>query len=131
MEAHSEVGEQILGRVEEYADIARIVRHHHERPDGRGYPDGIDGREVPIISRIICVADAYNAMTSDRPYRNDMPSEVARQRLLESAGSQFDANVVSAFDRILADALESYSLGATVDLMVETQAHPELVVLAA
>ena len=97
MEAHSETGERILGRVEAYADIARIVRHHHERPDGRGYPDGIDGREVPIISRIICVADAYNAMTSDRPYRNAMSSEVARQRLLEGAGSQFDANVVSGF----------------------------------
>ncbi|MGH8513165.1 MAG: HD-GYP domain-containing protein, partial [Gammaproteobacteria bacterium] len=81
MERHSEIGERILGKVEDYAQIATIVRHHHERIDGEGYPDGITGNEIPLISRIIAVADAYNAMTSDRPYRDAMPSRVARLRL--------------------------------------------------
>ena len=97
MEEHSAIGERILAKVEAYGEIARIVRHHHERVDGFGYPDGLVGEEIPLISRIICAADAYNAMTSDRPYRDAMPDSVARRRLLEAAGSQFDADVVDAF----------------------------------
>jgi putative nucleotidyltransferase with HDIG domain len=81
MEKHSEIGERILAKVEDYAEIATIVRHHHERWDGQGYPDGIAGPDIPLISKIISVADAYNAMTSDRPYRDAMPSRVARLRL--------------------------------------------------
>ena len=68
----------------------QIVRHHHERMDGMGYPDGIAGEEIPLISRIIAVADAYNAMTSDRPYRDAMPSRVARMRLAQGVEGQFD-----------------------------------------
>ena len=71
MEQHSEIGERILANVEDYAEIARIVRHHHERMDGNGYPDGVSGQNIPLLSRIIAVADAYNAMTSDR--RTVMP----------------------------------------------------------
>ena len=65
MQEHSAIGERILAKVEDYAEIAKIVRHHHERIDGMGYPDGIVGDEIPLISKIISVADAYNAMTSD------------------------------------------------------------------
>ena len=72
MERHSEIGERILSKVEAYADVSVIVRHHHERMDGEGYPDKIRGEDIPLISRIIGVADAYNAMTSDRPYRAAM-----------------------------------------------------------
>ena len=57
-------------------EIAQVVRHHHERVDGNGYPDGLDDEDIPLLSRIIAVADAYNAMTSDRPYREAMPSRV-------------------------------------------------------
>ena len=78
MQEHSAIGEHILMRVDTYADIAKIVRFHHERIDGEGYPDGLSGDEIPLLSRIIAVADAYNAMTSDRPYRDAMPSRVAR-----------------------------------------------------
>ena len=81
MQRHSEIGESILERVETYADVALVVRHHHERIDGEGYPDGIPGEMIPLLSKIIAVADAYNAMTSDRPYRDAMPSRVARLRL--------------------------------------------------
>ncbi len=78
MEQHSVIGERILKNVDDYSEIASIVRHHHERLDGLGYPDGLRGDEIPLLSRVIAVADAYNAMTSDRPYRDAMPSRVAR-----------------------------------------------------
>ena len=96
MEGHSGIAERILANVDDYSEIAKIVRHHHERVDGQGYPDGLVGNEVPLISRIIAVADAYNAMTSDRPYRDAMPSQVARLRLAQAVESQFDTSVVAA-----------------------------------
>jgi HD-GYP domain-containing protein (c-di-GMP phosphodiesterase class II) len=102
MEQHPAIGERILAKVDDYAEIAKIVRHHHERIDGQGYPDGFAGSEIPLLSRIIAVADAYDAMTSDRPYRDPMPSRVARLRLAQAVGSQFDTNVVLAFEAILA-----------------------------
>ncbi len=108
MQRHSEIGESILERVEAYADVARIVRHHHERIDGEGYPDRIPGDMIPQISKIIAVADAYNAMTSDRPYRDAMPSRVARLRLAQAVESQFDTSVIAAFEAILAGAREDY-----------------------
>jgi uncharacterized membrane protein/HD superfamily phosphohydrolase YqeK len=111
MQTHSEIGERILANVDDYAAIARIVRHHHERIDGNGYPDGVVGEEIPLIARIIGVADAYNAMTSDRPYREAMPSPVARLRLAQAVGSQFDVSVVAAFEAILATADEDYRMG--------------------
>ena len=115
MQAHSEIGERILANVDTYGDIARVVRHHHERVDGNGYPDGLREDETPLLSRIIAVADAYNAMTSDRPYREAMPSRVARMRLAQAVGSQFDTSVVAAFEAILATADESYRLGYQPD----------------
>jgi putative nucleotidyltransferase with HDIG domain len=108
MQLHSEIGERILGNVDTYSEIAAVVRHHHERLDGAGYPDGLSGEVIPYLSRIIAVADAYNAMTSDRPYRDAMPSQIARDRLAQAVGSQFDATIVSAFEAILAGAPESY-----------------------
>lgn len=108
MQRHSEIGERILANVETYAEIASIVRHHHERMDGNGYPDGIKGDEIPLLARIIAVADAYNAMTSDRPYRDAMPTRVARLRLAQAVETQFDTSVVAAFEAILAGASEAY-----------------------
>lgn len=115
MQGHSEIGERILTKVDDYGDIAKVVRHHHERVDGYGYPDGLDEEEIPLLSRIIAVADAYNAMTSDRPYREAMPSRVARMRLAQAVGSQFDTTVVAAFEAILATADDAYRLGQTAD----------------
>jgi putative nucleotidyltransferase with HDIG domain len=125
MEEHSVIGERILANVEAYEEIARIVRHHHERMDGQGYPDGISGDHIPAISRIICVADAYNAMTSDRPYRDAMTPSTARERLVQAGGTQFDQDVVDAFEAILETASETYSLGDRADFALEAQAHPE------
>lgn len=111
MQEHSAIGERILANVEDYAEIAQIVRHHHERVDGMGYPDGLSRDEIPILSRIIAVADAYNAMTSDRPYRDAMPTRVARLRLAQGVEGQFDTDVVVAFEAILAGSDEAYRRG--------------------
>jgi putative nucleotidyltransferase with HDIG domain len=112
MQRHSAIGERILANVDSYAEIAAIVRHHHERVDGQGYPDGLAGDDIPLLSRIIAVADAYNAMTSDRPYRDAMPSRVARLRLAQAVETQFDTTVVAAFEAILAGATENYRIAS-------------------
>ena len=111
MEEHSVIGERILKNVEGYEKIAHVVRHHHERIDGQGYPDGLAGEEIPLLARIIAVADSYDAMTSDRPYRDSMPSRVARLRMAQAVGSQFDTGLVAAFEAILAQASEEYRIG--------------------
>jgi predicted hydrolase (HD superfamily) len=118
MQEHSAIGERILSRVETYPEVAQIVRHHHERVDGTGYPDGLKADEIPLLSRIIAVADAYNAMTSDRPYRDAMPSRVARMRLAQAVESQFDTTVVAAFEAVLAGADESYRMGQRSDFKI-------------
>jgi putative nucleotidyltransferase with HDIG domain len=120
MQEHSAIGERILRQVDSYSDIATIVRHHHERMDGEGYPDGLQGDSIPPLSRIIAVADAYNAMTSDRPYRDAMPSRVARLRLAQAVESQFDTTVVAAFEAILASADESYRVGRDISFLAFT-----------
>lgn len=121
MEEHSAIGQRILANVDDYAEIAKVVRHHHERWDGHGYPDGLAGEQIPLIARIIAVADAYNAMTSDRPYRDAMPSRVARLRLAQAVESHFDTTVVAAFEAILAGSSESYRLGLREDFRFELQ----------
>jgi putative nucleotidyltransferase with HDIG domain len=108
MEEHPVIGQRILEKVDNYGSIATVVRHHHERVDGNGYPDGLVGNDIPLISRILAVADAYDAMTSDRPYRDAMPSQVARLRLAQAVESQFDTTVVAAFEAILATATDEY-----------------------
>ena len=123
MQEHSEIGERILAKVEDYAEIAKIVRHHHERIDGMGYPDGIANEDIPLLARIICVADAYNAMTSDRPYRDAMPSRVARMRLAQGVEGQFDTSIVAAFEAILAGADEDYRTAKGDDFTLYAQDH--------
>jgi HD-GYP domain-containing protein (c-di-GMP phosphodiesterase class II) len=118
MEQHSVIGERILRNVDDYGLIAAVVRHHHERYDGLGYPDNLAGDEIPLLARIIAVADSYNAMTSDRPYRDAMPSRVARLRLAQAVESQFDTGVVAAFEAILASADEKYRAGTRDDFSI-------------
>ena len=124
MQRHSEIGEGILANVDTYAEIAGVVRHHHERMDGQGYPDGISGTNIPLLSRIIAVADAYNAMTSDRPYRDAMPSRVARLRLAQAVETQFDTSVVAAFEAILAAANEDYRTARGTEFAVADELRP-------
>ena len=124
MEQHSIIGERILRNVDDYAEIAAVVRHHHERVDGNGYPDRLTGAEIPLLARIIAVADAYNAMTSDRPYRDAMPSRVARLRLAQAVESQFDTSVVAAFEAILASASEDYRMGRAEGFAIVSEEAP-------
>jgi putative nucleotidyltransferase with HDIG domain len=123
MEQHSAIGERILRNVEDYDEIAGLIRHHHERVDGKGYPDGVSGTAIPLLSRVLAVADSYNAMTSGRPYRAALTPKEARRRLMEGCRSQFDPNVVAAFDAVLEQADDLYLRGATADFALELQAH--------
>ena len=98
MKRHPAIGAAILGTVRPPIQAMRMaVLHHHERIDGHGYPAMLRGEDIPLASRIIAVADAYDAMTSDRPYRRGYPPLQARKILSEGAGSQWDPDVVSAF----------------------------------
>jgi HD-GYP domain-containing protein (c-di-GMP phosphodiesterase class II) len=94
MQRHPELGERIIAPIDRLQDVRPIVRHCHERWDGRGYPDGLVGEQIPLESRIIFVCDAYHAMTTDRSYRKGLGHREAVRRLAEGAGSQFDAQVV-------------------------------------
>jgi diguanylate cyclase (GGDEF)-like protein len=97
---HPVLGEKILAPIERLADVRPIVRSCHERWDGRGYPDGKQGEEIPLESRIVFVCDAFHAMTTDRPYRKRLSQAEAVRRLREGAGSQFDPAVVETFARL-------------------------------
>ena len=90
MRAHPVIGEHMLRGIDFLAPALPIVRHHHERWDGCGYPDGLRADEIPIGARIVAVCDAFDAMTSDRPYRPSMRLEDACDQLLRGAGAQFD-----------------------------------------
>jgi len=126
MRRHSEIGANILVEVDDYVEVARIVRSHHERFDGAGYPDGLAREEIPLLARVIAVADSYNAMTSDRPYRRAMSPDVAIKQLVNGRGSQFQAELVDAFLRVLDRSSQSYRIGIESDFALESMQHPEL-----
>lgn len=96
MRRHPVIGEEILKPIKLLTPALVVVRHHHERYDGRGYPDGLAGEAIPWSARLVAVADAYEAMTSDRPYRRALPARVALEELAAKAGSQFDPEIVQA-----------------------------------
>ena len=96
MTKHPEIGYRILSTVNEMSEMAESILSHHERYDGKGYPRGIDGTNIPINARIICIADAYDAMTSVRPYRMALSHETAIEELLRNSGKQFDPEIVTA-----------------------------------
>jgi putative nucleotidyltransferase with HDIG domain len=97
IEAHPAEGGELAGKFSMFRQGRRFIRHHHERWDGKGYPDGLAGTDIPLGARIITVADSYDAMTSDRPYRKALPPDIAIIELRRGAGAQFDAEVVDAF----------------------------------
>jgi HD-GYP domain-containing protein (c-di-GMP phosphodiesterase class II) len=103
MRTHSEIGERIVNRIAGLAQAAPIVRHHHERMDGTGYPDGLQGDEIPIEARIVAVADAYSALTTDRAYRYARSSEDAIAVLQATSGAHHDPRCVEALVAVLAE----------------------------
>jgi putative nucleotidyltransferase with HDIG domain len=126
MRRHSEIGARILVEVRDYEEVASIVRSHHERWDGAGYPDGLRGAEIPRLARIISVADSYNAMTSDRPYRRGMAPDVAIHQLEVGRGTQFDSELVDAFLAVLGRESEPYRRGLLADFSLEAMQHVAL-----
>jgi response regulator RpfG family c-di-GMP phosphodiesterase len=96
VQRHPAKGERILTPIIEDREVLAMVRHHHEKYDGTGYPDGLKGEEIPLGARILAVADAYDAMTSERPYRSALRDEQARAEIRRGRGSQFDPAVVDA-----------------------------------
>ncbi|GAW30520.1 HD-GYP domain-containing protein [Carboxydocella sp. JDF658] len=101
MKKHPVIGAEIIASTRVFAEHAELVRHHHERYDGRGYPDGLKGEEIPIEARIMAIADTYDAMTSDRPYRSRMSKEKAINILLDCRGTQFDPQLVDVFVELI------------------------------
>lgn len=94
---HPDYGWAVLRMLPGFQCAALDILHHHESVDGSGYPAGLRNSEIPIVSRIVCVIDAYDAMVSSRPYRKGLPFEEAARRLVASSGTQFDAAVVNCF----------------------------------
>jgi putative nucleotidyltransferase with HDIG domain len=97
MKQHSFYGYQVLSRSEELIDIGKIILHHHERYDGNGYPDKLSGNQIPLLSRIISVCDAYDTMVSKRIYKRSMTKQQALEELLNNSGTQFDPEIVEIF----------------------------------
>ena len=106
---HSEIGAQILSTITELPDVAVGARYHHERYDGKGYPDGLKGEEIPLFARIIAVADSYDAMTSKRSYRDALPQELVRQEITRGIGTQFDPRIAKLM-LIIMDEDKAYKL---------------------
>lgn len=101
MKKHPEIGARILQSAEPYAGLSEGVRHHHERWDGMGYPDGLQGTDIPLSSRIVGVCDAYDAMTAARPYRKPLGRDLALAEIAKMAGSQFDKKIAELFTEVV------------------------------
>jgi putative nucleotidyltransferase with HDIG domain len=102
MKVHPDIGAHMVEPLWCLRRVAQAIRHHHERYDGGGYPDGLEGEEIPLASRIVAVADAYDVMVRGRPYASARPPTEAVGELLGGAGTQFDARVVAALMRVKA-----------------------------
>ncbi len=116
---HPEKGAEVLSHLANYQDVADIVRYHHERLDGSGYPSGVAGDSIPEMSKILAVADSYHAMTSDRPYRSARSSFEALKELRALAGTTLDAVYIEALARVLRDKDLAYRDGSSTDFMGE------------
>jgi ribonuclease P protein subunit RPR2 len=100
MQRHPVVGASIVAGIGFLGVAAQVVRHHHERWDGKGYPDGLAGEEIPLAARVFAVADVLDALTTDRPYRARMSFAVAREELLAGAGTHFDPAVIAVYEQL-------------------------------
>jgi putative nucleotidyltransferase with HDIG domain len=103
---HPLKGAHILSALSMFQDVVPLVKYHHEWIDGSGYPDGLKGNQIPFLARILTVADAFDAMTSNRRYRNKLDIKHAKEQLINGSGSQFDAEVVEVFIRVIIDHAE-------------------------
>lgn len=128
IKTHPELGEKLVFGIEKLKLVSNWLKSHHERYDGNGYPDGLVGEDIPISSRIIAIADTYDAMTSDRSYRAALPHEVAIDEIRRCSGSQFDPKLAELFISISDEIMqikmnpdESYSKYSYLDKLMNTQ----------
>ena len=105
MQEHPRIGWEVLQKYHNFRSALPVVRHHHERYDGKGYPDGLAGAAIPLGAHIVAHADTFDAMTSDRPYRKGMTPAVALQRILEASGTQFDPTITGVFVAMMRESL--------------------------
>jgi HD-GYP domain-containing protein (c-di-GMP phosphodiesterase class II) len=105
---HSDIGARMIEPLEVLSGVVPVVRHHHEHYDGNGYPDGLEGEEIPLAARIVAAADAYDVMMRGRPYRQRHTQAEALEELSREAGHQFDAQVVEALIRVIETERPSY-----------------------
>lgn len=111
MREHPVIGERIARPLNSAAGLLPIIRHHHERVDGKGYPDGLAGDEIPLLARIVSVCDAYDALVSERPYREGLSSDTALRVLARGAGSQWDRRLVA----LLTDLVERQAVDGAAE----------------
>jgi HD-GYP domain-containing protein (c-di-GMP phosphodiesterase class II) len=118
---HVIIGYSILADLRQIRNLLPGVRYHHERYDGRGYPDGLAGENIPLLARILAVADSYDAMTTARPYRSPLPVQKVEQILLEGAGSQWDKRIIDAFMscRLKIHSIRQRGLGESLRVAIE------------
>jgi HD-GYP domain-containing protein (c-di-GMP phosphodiesterase class II) len=103
MKRHPVLGAEIVSPVQELAPALPAINHHHERFDGRGYPDGLRGEEIPLLARVLAVADAFDSMIRDRPYGYGISQEAALKEVEDNAGTQFDPRIVGTLREVLED----------------------------
>jgi putative nucleotidyltransferase with HDIG domain len=101
MRKHPEIGCEIVGHIDFLQDALPIIRHHHEHFDGSGYPDGLQGKEIPILARIFAVADSFDAQTSKRPYKKVHSHELALRNIQEDSGTLYDPRIVDEFTAMM------------------------------
>jgi HD-GYP domain-containing protein (c-di-GMP phosphodiesterase class II) len=116
MRRHPTIGAQIVTPIRFLSGSVEVIQHHHERVDGRGYPDGLKGEEIPLAARIFSIADTFDAMTSDRPYRDALAVDRALEEIRAGAGTQFDPDVVEEFLILMEDE----------DLVIDARSHEHL-----
>ncbi|MDW7740296.1 MAG: HD-GYP domain-containing protein [Bacillota bacterium] len=126
MKTHSEAGAEVIKGIKYFASGSDIIKHHHERWDGNGYPERVKGDEIPEGARILAVADAFDAMTSDRPYRKSLQPNLALKELEDCSGTQFDPKVVEAFIRIYPQIIIEEAQESAADPFAESAAAADL-----
>jgi HD-GYP domain-containing protein (c-di-GMP phosphodiesterase class II) len=119
MKAHPGVGADVVKEIDHLEDLQWEILYHHERMDGKGYPHGLEGSDIPFTARVLAVADTFDALTNDRPYRQAMTKEEAVEELRRVAGSQLDSDVVEAFAR----AVEAGAAVVRFPVAVHTSDH--------
>jgi HD-GYP domain-containing protein (c-di-GMP phosphodiesterase class II) len=119
MQQHVLIGERILAPVRQFGDLAPAVRHHHERYDGNGYPNRLAAGDIPLLARVIAVADTYNAMTSDRPYRPAMSPSAAMDALVQLAGTQLDPALAPILVGLLQEGDAGYQVARRSEFFID------------